>query len=74
MALTISATDSEVPKPVNVAFEQTLLRTARPLAVYFIGSQPGELALHKGTATIGWRRFNTSADNASGIAPTTTAL
>ena len=74
MALTMSATDTEVPKPVNVAFEQTLLRNARPHAVYFIGSQPGELMEHRGTATIGWRRFNTSADNASGIAPTVTAL
>lgn len=74
MALTVSATDSEVPKPVNVAFEQTLLRNARPLAVYFIGSQPGQLREHAGTATIGWRRFNTSADNSSAIAPTTTAL
>ena len=74
MALTVSATDSEVPKPVNVMFTQTLLRNARPLAVYFIGSQPGELNEHRGTATIGWRRFNTSADNASGISPTTVAL
>jgi len=74
MALTVSATDTEVPKPVNVAFEQTLLRNARPLAVYFIGSQPGNLMEHQGTASIGWRRFNTSADNASGIAPTVTAL
>jgi N4-gp56 family major capsid protein len=74
MGLTVSATDSEVPKPVNVAYDQTLLRNARPLAVYFIGSQPGELAEHRGTATIGWRRFNTSADDDSGIAPTTTAL
>ena len=74
MTLTVSATDTEVPKPVNVAFEQTLLRNARPLAVYYIGSQPGELMEHRGTATIGWRRFNTSADNSSAIAPTTTAL
>ena len=74
MALTVSATDTEVPKPVNVAFEQTLLRNARPLAVYYMGSQPGALREHGGTATIGWRRFNTSADNASAIAPTTTAL
>jgi N4-gp56 family major capsid protein len=57
-----------------VAFEQTLLRNARPLACYFIGSQPGELAMHRGTATIGWRRFNTSADNSNAIAPSTTAL
>lgn len=74
MALTVSATDSEVPKPVNVAFDETLLRNARPLAAYYIGSQPGELMLHRGTATVGWRRFNTSADNSSGISPTTTAL
>jgi len=74
MALTVSSTDGEVPKPVNVAFEQTLLRNARPLAVYFIGSQPGDLREHAGTATIGWRRFNTSADNSSAIAPSTTAL
>lgn len=74
MALTVSATDTEVPKPINAAYNQTLLRNARPLAVYFIGSQPGQLAKHQGTATIGWRRFNTSADNASGPAPSTTAL
>lgn len=74
MGLTVSATDSEVPKPVNVAFEESLLRNARPLAVYYIGTQKGELMEHRGTATIGWRRFNTSADNASAIAPTVTAL
>ena len=74
MTLTVSATDTEVPKPINAAYEQTLLRNARPLAVYFIGAQPGQLREHAGTATIGWRRFNTSADNSSAIAPTTTAL
>jgi len=74
MALTVSATDVEVPKPVNVAYNETLLRTARPLAAYYIGAQPGELMLHRGTATIGWRRFNTSADDSSAIAPTVTPL
>ena len=38
MALTISATDSEVQKPVNVSYNQRLLRNARPLAPHFLGS------------------------------------
>lgn len=74
MALTVSATDSEVPKPINAAYNQTLLRNARPLAAYYIGSQPGVMRMHGGTATIGWRRFNTSADDSSGPAPSVTAL
>lgn len=74
MALTISATDAEVTKPVNVIYQQTLLRNAIPKAVYFIGSTPGEVTKHRGSATVAWRRYNTSADHASGIAPTTTAL
>lgn len=74
MALTVSATDSEVQKPVNVIYQEMLLRNAMPLAPYFVGTQPGSLALNSGSATIKWRRYNTSADNASGIAPTTTAL
>lgn len=74
MALTVSATDTEVQKPVNVIYEQTLLRNARPLAPYYLGTQPGSITRNGGSATIKWRRYNTSADNASGIAPTTTAL
>lgn len=74
MALTVSATDTEVQKPVNVVYQQTLLRNARVLAPYFIGTNKGELSEGSGTSTIKWRRFNTSKDNASGIAPTTTAL
>lgn len=74
MALTISATDTEVQKPVNVIMQQTLLRNARINACYFTGSQPGSLIMHGGSATAKWRRYNTSADNASGIAPSTTAL
>ena len=74
MALTISATDTEVQKPVNVVYQEMLLRNARPLAPYFVGTQPGSIQENAGTATIKWRRYNTSADNASGIAPTTTAL
>jgi N4-gp56 family major capsid protein len=74
MALTVSATDTEVQKPVNVIYNQMLLRNARPLAPYFVGTMPGSIQKNGGTATIKWRRYNTSADNASGIAPTTTPL
>lgn len=71
---TISATDTEVQLPVNVIYQQMLLRNARPLAPYYLGTQPGELQRQGGSATVKWRRFNTSIDNSSGIAPTTTAL
>lgn len=74
MAATISATDVEVQKPVNVFYESMLLENARPFAPYYLGTQAGSLQMNAGTATMAWRRYNTSADNASGIAPTTTAL
>jgi N4-gp56 family major capsid protein len=74
MALTVSATDTEVQKPVNVIYQQMLLENARPLAPYFVGTTPGQIQQNGGSATIKWRRYNTSADHASGIAPTTTAL
>lgn len=74
MPLTISATDTEAQKPVNVFYNQMLLRNARPLAPYFIGTKPTESPMKSGASTVKWRRYNTSADNASGIAPTTTAL
>lgn len=74
MALTVSATNSEVGFTVNVVYQQRLLRNARPLAPYFLGTAPGTLSRQGGTNVISWRRYNTSADNASGIAPTTTAL
>ena len=71
---TISATDTEVQKPVNVIFQQTLLRNARARAPYFAGTQAGSIQRQGGTATIKWRRYNTALDNASGIDLTTTAL
>lgn len=78
MALTISATDTEARKPVNVVYQENLLRNARPLAPYFLGTQRGTLAENSGTATVKWRRFPTDADPAADaggrIAPTTTAL
>ena len=41
---TISATDTEVQKPVNVFYNQMLLENARPFAPYFLGTQAGTLS------------------------------
>ena len=61
MALTISATDSELPKPVNAVFQQTLLRNAKPRAPYFAGTVPGTLTKQRGSATVTWRRIENLA-------------
>jgi N4-gp56 family major capsid protein len=78
MALAISATNTEVRKPVNVVYQENLLRNARPLAPYFLGTQRGTIQENAGTATVVWRRFPTDADPAAdsggAIAPTATAL
>ena len=67
MALTITATDSEIQKPVNVAMSANFLRRARQHLPYFVGSQPGRLNKQEGTSTIKWRRVEQET-------PTTTAL
>lgn len=74
MALTVSATDTELPKPVNTMFNQTLLRNARVRAPYFLGTMPGELRKNGGTATCTWRRIeNLSAATTALTEITTTA-
>src|SRR3954469_11734123 len=67
MALTISATDVEVQKPVNAVFEQQFLRRAQQNCPYFAGTVPGSLMKQGGSATIKWRRIEQ-------LTPSTTAL
>lgn len=67
MALTITATDTEIPKPVNVSFSETFLRRARQKLPYFMGTMPGQLNRMEGTSTIKWRRIEQET-------PTTTVL
>jgi N4-gp56 family major capsid protein len=67
MTMTISATDTELRKPVNVMFQQQLLRNARQRAPYFAGTVKGSIQKNGGTATVKWRRIEN-------ITPTTTAL
>ena len=74
MALTVSATDTEVQKPVNVIYQQLLLENARPVAPYYAGTMPGIIAERSGTSTVKWRRYNTSADLSTAISPSVTAL
>lgn len=67
MALTITATDTELPKPVNVAMAQSFLRRAQQNLPYFLGTMPGQLSRQGGTASIKWRRIEQET-------PTTSAL
>lgn len=57
MAQTITATDTELQKPVNVVFQQTFLRRAQQVCPYFAGTMPGTLNKQQGTSTIKWRRI-----------------
>lgn len=67
MAQTITATDTELQKPVNVIFEQSFLRRAQQVCPYFAGTQAGQINKQAGTSTIKWRRIEQES-------PTTTAL
>lgn len=67
MAQTISATDVELQKPINVIFQQTFLRRAQQVCPYFAGSMPGQISKQQGTSTIKWRRIEQAT-------PSTTAL
>lgn len=67
MAQTISATDAELPKPINAVFQQMFLRRAQQVCPYFTGSKPGTLNKQQGTSSVKWRRHEQ-------ITPTTTAL
>lgn len=72
MALTISATDTELPKPLNAVFQQTLLRNAQVRAPYFAGTVPGELTKQRGSNVAMWRRINNLAAATSALSELTT--
>ena len=60
-------TVSQFGLPVNNVFQNTLLRNAKALCPYFVGAMPGTLEMHRGTATVKWRRYEN-------LSPSTTAL
>ena len=62
------STTTEIAGPVDVVFQQTLLRNAKAVCPYLVGSTPGDvLASHEGSFTVKWRRIEN-------LTPTTTAL
>jgi N4-gp56 family major capsid protein len=50
-------TTTQVAGPVNVVFQQTLLRNAKARCPYFVGSVPAEIREHTGSFTAKWRRI-----------------
>lgn len=63
MALTISATNTELPLNVNNVLERTFLSRAIPLMTYLIGHKPTVFTGGKDTQTVKWRRIDeVSAD------------
>lgn len=60
-------TSSQITGPVNVVFQQTLLRNAKMRCPYFVGTVPAEIAEHRGSFTAKWRRLEN-------LAATTTPL
>lgn len=66
MAAQITDTDI-ITTPVNVLFQTLLLKQARALCPYFIGTMPSSLTMNRGTFTAKWRRYEN-------VTPTTTPL
>jgi N4-gp56 family major capsid protein len=67
MALTISATDTELPAPLNAVFQQTLLRNAMVRCPYFMGTTPAELTKHRGSFQASFRRIANLSAATSGL-------
>jgi N4-gp56 family major capsid protein len=72
MAQTISATDTELQKPVNAVFQQTFLRRAQQTCPYFTGSMAGQLTKQAGTSTIKWRRIEQETPSTTALSELTT--
>ncbi len=71
MALTISATDTELPKPLNAVFNQTLLRNAQVRAPYFAGTVPAAVERRRGSNVAMWRRIENLTEATSALSELT---
>lgn len=60
-------TTSQIAGPVNVVFQQTLLRNAKARCPYFVGTVPATVGMHQGSFTAKWRRIEN-------LTPVTSAL
>lgn len=72
MAQTITATDTELQKPVNVVFQQTFLRRAQQNCPYFAGTVAGQINKQQGTSTIKWRRIEQETPSTTALSELTT--
>lgn len=72
MAQTITATDTELQKPVNVVFQQTFLRRAQQHCPYFSGTVAGQINKQQGTSTIKWRRIEQETPSTTALSELTT--
>ena len=50
-------TTTEITAPVNVIFQETLLRNAKSRCPYFAGTNPASIREHGGSFTANWRRI-----------------
>ena len=71
MALTVSATNTELPKPLNAVFQQTLLRNAQVRAPYFVGTEAAALDKRRGSNVASWRRIENLSPSTSALAELT---
>lgn len=58
MALTISASDTELPQGVNNVLERTFLSRAIPKLTYLVGHKPTSFQGGKDTNVVKWRRID----------------
>ena len=50
-------TTTQIAGPVNRVFQQNLLRNAKAVCPYFVGTVAAEIESHRGTFTAVWRRI-----------------
>lgn len=67
-------TTTEIAGPVNVVFQQTLLRNAKARCPYYLGSTPGDISSHSGTFTVKWRRIENLTPTITPLAELTGTL
>lgn len=71
MALTISATDTELPIAVANTIERTFLERAVPLTPYLVGHKQTSFAGGQDSKTVKWRRIDEMAGSTTALAEQT---
>jgi len=73
-ALTTTGTAAtQMERPVNTIFKQTLLRNAKSRAVHFLGTSPASISHNMGSTTATWRRITIGTQNRTQLAEQTVA-